>query len=154
VFLQRWEFNSFGFAILHLIMGDESARLVSLGLFGAALVWMLRAYRNISPGAIPRGDVLLAIFFLLSPVANPWYFVALLPFVTLRPSPCALTLLSTVFFSYITGLNLGSKTLPPFNHPDWVRPLEILPVMIALLWANREKLKRRQLAEWPVTQAR
>jgi alpha-1,6-mannosyltransferase len=144
VFLQRWEFNSFAFAIFAWMWGDEAGRMVSLILFAASLIWLLRIHRKAPVGTIPRGDILLAAFFLLSPVANPWYFVALLPFVTLWPSGWSLTLLSTVVLSYITGLNLGSQTLALFNHPDWVRPLEILPVMMVLVWENRGKFKRTE----------
>jgi hypothetical protein len=132
VFLQRWEFNSLAFAIFREMWGDDAGRMVSLALFGAALVWLLKIHRKAPPGTIPRGDILLAVFFLLSPVVNPWYFVALLPFVTLWPAGWSLTQLSTILLSYITGLNLESQSLPPFNHPGWVRPLEILPVLIVL----------------------
>jgi alpha-1,6-mannosyltransferase len=140
VFLQRWEFNSSAFAILQWGLGDEAGRVASLGLFAAAFIWLLRAHLRTKPGTIPPGDVLLGLFFLFSPVANPWYFTAPIPFVTLGPSAWGLTLLSTVFLSYITGLNLGSKTLGPFNHPAWVRPLEILPVIVAAVWGYRNKL--------------
>ena len=138
VFLQRWEFNSSAFAIFQWAFGEQAGRLVSLGLFAVALLWLLRAHWRAAPQTIPPGDVLLALFFLFSPVANPWYFVAMIPFVTLRPSAWGLTLLSTVFLSYITGLNLGSATLPPFNHPAWVRPLEILPVIATAVWGLRK----------------
>lgn len=141
VFLQRWEFNSLAFAIFRWMLGDETGRMVSLILFAVALAGLLRLHRKATAGTIPRGDILLAVFFLLSPVVNPWYFVALLPFVTLLPSGWGLTLLSTVLLSYVTGLNLGSQSLPPFNHPGWVRPLEILPVIIVLGWENRGKVK-------------
>jgi alpha-1,6-mannosyltransferase len=141
VFLQGWEFNSLAFAIFRWMWGDEAGRVVSLSLFAVSLAWLVRMHRKAPAGTIPRGDILLAVFFLLSPVVNPWYFVALLPFVTLWPSGWSLTLLSTVLLSYITGLNLGSQSLPPFNHPAWVRPLEILPVIIVLGWENRGKLK-------------
>lgn len=143
VFLQRWEFNSLAFAIFRWMWGDEAGRMVSLSLFVATLVWLLRMHRKAPPGTIPRGDILLAVFFLLSPVVNPWYLVALLPFVTLWPRGWSLTLVSTVLLSYITGLNLGSQVLPLFNHPAWVRPLEILPVIIVLAWESRDKLKRK-----------
>jgi hypothetical protein len=142
-FLQKWEFNSSGFAVLSWIFGDEAGRIVSLGLFGAAFVWLLRAHLLATPGEIPRGDVLLALFFLFSPVANPWYFIALIPFVTLWPSLWGLTLLSTVLISYVTELNLGSNSLSAFNHPVWVRPLEIIPVVIALVWGYRRRLHEK-----------
>jgi hypothetical protein len=146
IFLQRWEFNSSAFAIFRWMWGDEAGKIVSLSLFAASLVWLLRMHRKAPPGTIPRGDILLGVFFLLSPVANPWYFIALLPFVTLWPSAWNLTLLSTVLLSYATGLNLGSQTLPPFNHPAWVRPLEILPVVIALVCENRGMRNRKIVA--------
>src|SRR5262249_43907971 len=141
VFLQRCEFNSLAFAIFRQMWGDDAGRMVSLALFAAALVWLVNVHRKAPPGTIPRGDILLAVFFLLSPVVNPWYFVALLPFVTLWPAGWSFTLLSTVLLSYITGLNLGSQSLPPFNHPGWVRPLEVLPVMIVLGLGNWGRLR-------------
>jgi alpha-1,6-mannosyltransferase len=142
VFLQQWEFNSSAFAILQWALGDKAGRLVSLSLFTLAFVWLIAKHWGHGPEEIPPGDVLLALFLLFSPVANPWYFVALIPFVALRPSAWGLTLLTTVFLSYLTGLNLDSKTLPSFNHPVWVRPLEILPVIAALVWGYRKGLTK------------
>ena len=63
---------------------------------------------------------------------------------TIEPTAWGLTLLSTVFLSYLTGMNLGSKTLPPFNHPVWVRPLEILPVIAAVVWTNLSPKRQRE----------
>jgi alpha-1,6-mannosyltransferase len=31
---------------------------------------------------------------------------------------------ATVLLSYATGLNLEASALAPYQHPDWVRPVE------------------------------
>jgi alpha-1,6-mannosyltransferase len=135
IFLDRWEFNSFGFALLSGLFGAWAGKLMSVLAFGAVLVWLMSRY---VAGSIPPGDVLLGCFFLLSPVVNPWYLVLMAPFVTLRPSVWGLVALTTILLSYITGLNLPSGSLPAYNHPWWVRPLQILPVMAAV-WLDAKR---------------
>jgi hypothetical protein len=96
-------------------------------------IWLWKDFRG-GESTIPRGDWIFGAFLFFSPVANPWYFIWILPFVALQPSLWGATALTTVLLSYITGQNLQSTTLDAFNHPGWVRPLEFLPVLVVLVF--------------------
>jgi alpha-1,6-mannosyltransferase len=126
-FLDHWEFNSFGFALWKTIAGEHARTASSLSyvcFVVAAAVWRRDWLRP---------DVLLGVSFFFSPVVNPWYLVMLAPFVALRPSGWGMAALSSVFLSYATLGNLGI-TAGSFDHPLWVRPLELGIVAAGLLW--------------------
>ena len=90
---------------------------------------------------VPRGDWVFGVFFLLSAVVNPWYLLWLLPFVAIFPSIPGVTALVVVTLSYMHGLNLPGTNLGPYEHPNWVRLVEIAAVGIAALvqvyWRRR-----------------
>jgi alpha-1,6-mannosyltransferase len=131
-FMDHWEFNSFGFALWKLAAGDHARVGSSLSYVAFVMVAALWKREWL------RADVLLAVLFLFSPVVNPWYLVILAPFVALRPSGWGIAALSGVFVSYATLGNLG-VTAGSFDHPLWVRPLELAIVAIGLMWDGRTK---------------
>jgi hypothetical protein len=79
---------------------------------------------------------------LLSPVVNAWYLVLLVPFVALRPSAWGIAAVTVVLVSYSTGANLHLTNLGGYDHPWWVRPMEIIPIVIALVWDKRFRRQR------------
>jgi hypothetical protein len=127
-FLTEWEFNSFGYGVLAAMTGGAIAKVACAGLFLAFYVWAWLRRPDLL-----RPDVVLGIFFLLAPVVNPWYLTLLVPFVALRPSAWGIAATLSVMVSYATGMNLGRPGMGPFDHPGWVRPLEIAPVLIGLM---------------------
>lgn len=135
-FAAEWEFNSFGFALIQAAAGTTAARFGGLLIFGAFYVryfledWGIRYF-----------DVLLAVFFLISPVVNPWYLILLVPLVAARPTPWGMAAPCAVLLSYLTARNLGRTDLGPFDHPWWVRPLELAPVLLlaAAGWPRRRR---------------
>jgi hypothetical protein len=136
VFASEWEFNSFGFAVLQRVLMPENARLFSIFLFAGVYVWLWSRKRDLTYAAL-----MLGVFFLLSPVVNPWYLILLVPFVALRPSVWGVTALAAVLLSYCTGMNMGRADMGAFNHAWWVRPLEMLPILLAVLydWSGRRR---------------
>jgi hypothetical protein len=96
------------------------------------------------------GHIVFGMFFLLAPVANPWYLLWMLPFLTLQPTVWGLSALAVVSLSYVHGLYLPDSGLPPYHHPEWVRPVEIATLAVALgvdLFLNRRtRVARQQLA--------
>jgi hypothetical protein len=131
VFLRDWEFNSTGFALLATWFGHHTARQLWAATFGAWYLYRLWVWYTTDRPTILRGDWIYGVFFLLSPVVNPWYLLWLLPFVAMFPSAWGLAALAAVNLSYAYGLNLGALHLAPYEHPMWVRPLQGGIVMLA-----------------------
>jgi alpha-1,6-mannosyltransferase len=131
-FLDAWEFNSFVFAVAKQWMPFDVARNLCMGATAAFVLWI--AWRAWHHRRQPDYVLAIGTFFLLSPVVNPWYLVMLLPFVALQPSPWAVAACASVLLSYATGNNLPDSGVEGFQHPWWVRPLELALVVAAALW--------------------
>ncbi|NKB60945.1 MAG: hypothetical protein GKR95_01970 [Gammaproteobacteria bacterium] len=134
-FVQNWTFNSSVFALVKLFLSDPQSRLLCLGIF--AFIWLMyfcrfhwksfpagaRAHEvpenNLVRERVIRGDWLFGLFFLLSPVFNPWYLIWLLPFAVIYPSYWAWTVATTASLSYLTGLNLNDSNLQAYEVSDW-----------------------------------
>ena len=144
VFLKDWEFNSSGYAILTLLFAAPIAKGVSAFLFGAFYLACLGQWWRARVDRVPRGDWIYGVFFLLSPVLNPWYLLWLLPFAVVYPSRWAITALVAVSTSYVHGLHLLGTGLPSYHHPPWLRPLEFGSIVLAGIWdyAQRRSLKK------------
>ncbi len=124
-----WEFNSSGYALFAMLMPPPAARAACAGIFLAAL--MTFALRRRDRTAWPPGSAIYGLLLVLSPVANPWYALWLVPFAAARPKAWSWTLLVTISLSYITEGNLTG--MGGYAHPWWVRPLEFTPVALAAL---------------------
>jgi alpha-1,6-mannosyltransferase len=131
-FASSWEFNSLGFAVLKWAAGAETARWLWIVLFISIYAALFR-YKKVGGNE----SLVLLVFFFLSPVVNPWYLVVMLPFVALRPTSWAVAATIAVLLSYITSGNLGQPSIAGFEHPWWVRPLEVLPVVCCALYGMR-----------------
>ena len=125
-----WEFNATLYSFCARCSEPLTAKVITLTAFGAIWLWLLLRWRSDPAQVIPRGDLVLGFFFLLSAVVNPWYLVALAPFVALRPSLWGVAALGVVPLSYAHGLNLNEPTLAPYEHPAWVRPVELGVVLL------------------------
>jgi hypothetical protein len=128
-FLQNWEFNSFGFAVLKHVFHLPGAKIAGFGIVAAVLLLLWRNHWNAQPRDFP-GNVVWGVFCLFSPVVNPWYLVAWVPWTALSPDRWAIAACLIVLLSYATGNNLPSSGLIGYNHPWWVRPAEVLPVLL------------------------
>lgn len=146
-FARDWEFNSSLFALLRPLFGGTGARLAGAVLLGgvmAVLWWRWHRQDGASRRLLPAGERIYAALLVVSPVANPWYFQWLVPFVARRPEAWSVALLASVALSYATGANLGSPSVAGFNHPPWVRPVEFgLPVLAGLTALTYQKLRLR-----------
>ena len=125
-----WQFNATVHAWLAMALGENVARPAGLAIFAALWLWLFRRWMRDTDTALPRGDLVLGAFFLLSPVVNPWYLVALAPFVALRPSAWGVGALAVVTLSYAHGLNIDEPTLAPYAQPAWVCPTEFFTVLL------------------------
>jgi len=130
-FLENWEFNSFGFAILEHVFRIPGAKIIGFGIVAVVLLVLWRKHWNTEPKNFP-GNIAWGVFCLFSPVVNPWYLVSWVPWTTLSPDGWAITACLSVLLSYATGNNLPSSGLTGYNHPWYVRPAEVFPVLLLL----------------------
>ena len=123
--------------ILNWMLYPTMARVEGLLIFAAAFYWLMRRYWS-GKDSEPPLDIVFGMFFLVSPVINPWYLQWLLPFAAMRPRFWSVTALAVVSLSYTTGYNLGDPSLYAYAHPVWLRPLEFglisLAVGLDVLW--------------------
>jgi hypothetical protein len=133
VFLNNWEFNSALFAVFQLFLSPGTAKILGLSLFTFAFGLLFLKWTK-KVAADPPLAVLIGLFFLFSPVINPWYLVWLVPFVAIKPRCWSVTALGIVSLSYTTGLNLGDSSLGDFNHPGWLRPIEFGAISLAIIF--------------------
>lgn len=126
-FAGNWEFNSTIFGVMSIWLGANAARIICSALF--LILYGVYAWRW--KGGVPRGDWVFGAFFLLSAVVNPWYLLWMLPFVALFPTAAGVAALVIVSVAYVHGLNLAGTALGPYDHPWWVRVVEVVTVFVA-----------------------
>lgn len=126
----EWEFNATIYALLARASSPITAKMISLAGFVAIWLWQFIQWQRDRAATVPRGDLVLGGFFLFSAIVNPWYLVALAPFVALRPSLWGVAALAVVPLSYAHGLTMNEPTLAPYEHPAWVRPTELGIVLL------------------------
>ena len=155
-FAGDWEFNSMVFALLTDLVGATAAKGLGAGAVAIVCTRLLITARGQQDrctataagrgdSLVPRGDVLFGCFFLFAPVVNPWYLLWLLPFVCVFPSFWGVACLAGVSLSYAHGLFLDTGELPPYHHPAWVRPTEIILVALGVLLQTLRTPARRSI---------
>ncbi len=147
-FTQHWEFNSSLFALLNSFLHATHAKLIGLAAFLAFYTWYwLHDLKNsyaYKQHLTPRGDWLFGLLLIASPVANPWYFLWVLPFASIFPSRWAWTAACSLLLAYITGINLLESDLGAYDHPVWLRPLEFGLIAIALYFDHKKNAQYDQ----------
>jgi alpha-1,6-mannosyltransferase len=138
-FAADWEFNSFGYGLLGLVLPPAATRPAALGLAAAGLGWLFLRRRLAEP--LP-GELVTGWTLLWSPVINPWYLLWLAPFVAIRPSAWGIAALAAVPLSYVHGLHLPKSGLPPYHHPSWLRPVEWGAVLVFAIASALKNLHR------------
>lgn len=136
-FAHWFEFNSLGFAVLKEAWGDPAARILGLalgcGLSGALILrWLLRE-RN----TLPPVDTWLTALLLFAPVINPWYLLWAVPWASLRPNPISWSIFPAISVAYLTAGVIGIADRGFYDHPVWVRPLEVFTasaIYLSAVW--------------------
>jgi hypothetical protein len=126
-FASDWEFNSTLYGVIGIWTGEQVAKLIC----GAVFLILYALYASKWKGGVPRGDWIFGAFFLLSAVVNPWYLLWMAPFVALYPTSAGVAALMIVSVAYAHGLNLPGSGLGPYDHPTWVRVVEVFTIFVA-----------------------
>lgn len=136
---QDWLFNAPIYSALQSIASISAIKITLLTAYATFwfcyLIVVIRRQQNlITPTrGVFRGDWLYGLFFLITPVLNPWYLVWLLPFATIYPSRWAWVASVAVLLAYASGLNLNDSTLSLYQQPiEWLI-LEFSVIAIAVM---------------------
>ncbi len=150
-YARQWEMNDALFKVLNWgvlaglnVVGPYSqaapmvTRLVVVGLLVAFIIWQVRQPLGDGRDVSERCLLILAALFLLSPTQFPWYYVMLIPFLTLRPrwSLLLLTMLLPLYYLRFVFLARGQAAIFDYG----IVWLEFLPVWL-LLWKEGRGLK-------------
>jgi len=128
-----WLFNAPLYVALLNRLDLSLLKLILLSLF--VMVWLVYFARFIlsQEQHIPLMDRVYGLFFLCTPVFNPWYLVWLLPFAAIRPSYAAWTASVTVLLSYASGINLPDSEWGLYDVPPVILALEFALIGAALI---------------------
>jgi hypothetical protein len=81
------------------------------------------------------------VLLLLSPVVNAWYLLWLAPWAALRPATWHFGAMVAVSLAYLTTGVLGLPAAGVYDHPAWLRPLEVM-VFLAVVAAGAATRRR------------
>ena len=141
VFAQHWEFNAAIYAVLNTALSDGATKLLLAAVF---LVWLSGYffYTQRRPEfSLPRADWVFALFLLLAPVINAWYWLWVLPFAVIYPSVWAWTASVALLLSYCVGLHIPGSELEAYAIPLWLRIVEFGVIALAAMVDLRCKRK-------------
>ncbi len=132
VFAEQWQTNSFLFPFFLAVAQKRwlTTLIIATVLSGlvAGLLWKTDVDDEHS--FLRKIFVTLGALFLLSPVANPWYFIWLAPFLCIFPSSAWILLSGLLGLYYLSFYFIYQHTAETFR---WVLWLEYLP-FYGLLW--------------------
>lgn len=135
-FSTSWEFNSLGFAVLTQFLNQHDARFIAPLLGVALLLVLLYQWWRHQNKFTPPADLWLLALLVFAPVINPWYLLWALPWCCLRPNAVTWAVAPALTISYLTYGALGISG-GAHNHANWVRPLEVICMIILCLILQR-----------------
>ena len=108
------------------------SRLTVIGILCFVTIFILNRQKHRSDLEIFTNSlVLLTVMFLISPTQFPWYFVWLIPFLTIKPNFALLLLTALLPMYYLRFYFEQKNMLPVFNNVVvWI---EFIPVWILLI---------------------
>lgn len=133
-----WEFILPSFSI-HPGHSQLVSRITLFAIMLLSITFLSIRVSDSPQGLFRKCLLLLTIFFLISPTQFPWYFIWLLPFLTIRPkfSLLLLTVLLPVYYLRYYFDARGQITI----FDNWVVWVEYIPVWILLLKEGVEERK-------------
>jgi len=107
-YTERWQNNGGAFLVLQQVVqffqpdaGLLPAKAIAGLGFLAALLWLTWRPAQGAEALLRKCFAVVALFFVISPTAFPWYFVWVLPFVSLFPSASWLVLMQLLSLYYL-----------------------------------------------------
>lgn len=147
-FAEEWQTNSFLFPLLQLLAPNRSVAnvLVVVLLFGLLLVLMrrhdLRDLHDLHDLTDDRSFLwnnfaVLGAVLLLSPVADPWYFIWLAPLLCFFPRRAWLLLSGLFSLYYLSFYFMYRRETQAFRWVLWVEYLPFYGVLVYDWWKAR-----------------
>lgn len=127
-FVQNWRFGAPISASLRWALGEERGSFLAIALAGATYMGLLMAEALKTPSANEQFLRMVkamflggTVFLLSSPVAFPWYWMILVPLLTVRPSWLGLLCVGAAPLSYeVVALYDSQGIWAPHPWPLWV----------------------------------
>ncbi len=164
IFSAQWTFNPLLFQAFEIFVGDVAARVVVAVLF--SLGWLIISWRWIValrasntidvvrfPPIVPSTFLLL----MLSPAANPWYWLWILPIAVWQASTGSVIARTAVIaasvsllaYSHIGVQLMAHSSITTFDVPWWASLGQGVAIVSALLVFSREgKIVRDAASRW------
>jgi alpha-1,6-mannosyltransferase len=125
---------------IHPGHGQFAGRLTVLGMLVSLILFLIRRKAESDTNFMNQCLVVVAAGFLVSPTQFPWYFVWVIPFLTVKPTFPLLILTALLPLYYLRYYLEPRGIISLFNHGIvW---LEFVPVWILLIrnWINSSKV--------------
>lgn len=138
-YIEDWEFGSFLFSPLRLILSKPVAKLICGGIFIVGQVIILRQ----TTALIKKCSASLALFLLMLPTVYPWYLLWVIAFLPFHRNPVVLVWSCTIS---VTNIILIDYIRDGIWHESWViYGFEYLPLwgIIGYAWAQQTNIKRK-----------
>ena len=147
-FSNIFEFNSLIFYLMKLFLNHQISKIVCNSILVLFLIYS--AFQIYTIPYKKRQEYLWIYFVFLfslelSPIANPWYFLILLPFCFLAyPSLKSMWIIILIpQLAYLTNTNLGLGSQGFYNISEYIIALEIV-LLFLLQWDSISKLDYRK----------
>lgn len=145
-FASQWLFNPLAFGALNAMLSPDFARWAA-ALCGMIAILILHGRtRQIEQAPLA---LMFAIIIFLAPAVNPWYLLWVLPFAVTGRQVWPFAAMLALPLSYVTGQNLDSATLEPFEiHPvAWIIQIAIIAVgVIYDIWTAKGRKAKHETA--------
>lgn len=149
-FATQWYFNPLAFDPLLHLFGPAWGRLATLAIAGTIVVWLHARAKSFD--RVPIAAI-FGIILLFAPAVNAWYLIWFLPFALDRKEIWPYVASAVLPLSYLTGLNLESFALEPFDVHPTARRIEMIAIFGAILidiWQSFDARRRNARAIKPV----
>lgn len=141
-YAQRWQMNDSVYLIIHELAkllspqhAQLNARLIVASILLGVMAFCVRRFQSNFDGLVSGVTVITATLFLISPTQFPWYYLWILPLMTLRPMWSMLTLTVTLPLYYLRFPLDAMGYVAWFDYGlVW---LEFIPVWSLLAWELR-----------------
>ena len=149
IFARDWHFNPFAYAAALWLLPADIARLACAAIAAIAIAWLhTQAERDRYQTLATQFGVLL----LFASAVNPWYIIWVLPFAIMGRQIWPFAATAALPLSYLTGLNLNSESIAPFDVIWPARLAEIAILGGAIAW-DAVRVRRKHKAPAPTVLA-